>query len=84
MKLLLPAIFTVLKVILTILLLPELLAIKLREIEYTMIKKNYTKPVVTMTIAIVIYYNFFLYTKLFNNIVYLDHTFMSIYFKTQC
>ena len=58
MKLFLPAIFTIIKVIQTILLLPELFAIKLREIKDTIIKKKYIKLVQLQQESQQIYYNF--------------------------
>ena len=78
-----PAIFTVLKVILTILLLPELLAIKLRKIKHTMIKKKYIKPVQlqqeSQQLFIIIFH--YLYTKsiLITYYTLIMHAFMFIY-----
>ena len=77
-----PAIFTVLKVILTILLLPELLAIKLRKIKYTMIKKKYIKPVQLQQESqqlFIIIFPLPVHKIYFNNILYIHHTFMFIY-----
>ena len=58
MKLFLPAILTILKVILTIPLLPELLAIKLWEIKDTIIKKKYLKSVQLQQESQQLFYNF--------------------------